>query len=595
MGKDNRDYRRFFSCLRDRFKAVAGFFEAKRAAWREYVNNLSLSTRLLWGMSIVIVAFTALSVAWDIYDIRSEADMEMLQRSRVVAQELISLRAVIALNQEKINTDPMTGNVMFKHLNPASVGRQVAEIFNETTRFSLKQTRLHVRNPVNEPDGIETKMLQRLTDAPGMSELWQEESLGGRWYFRYMLPLRTEESCLPCHGEPAGATDIAGYPKEGLKVGDLAGAISLRLPMDSFQEALQVRIWGRIIFAIFFVIITRWLSAHLAKRMVARPLRNLSNMARRLGEGDWEAVRPVAGTGEIRVLSRVFEQVARQLKESHTILEEKVRERTRELSEANEELERANHFKSDVLANVSHELRTPLTAIIAFTEMLLNPATGRLNREQQEYLEDIADSSRQLLLEVSDLLQMARLEAGKLELSHEPLDMVEVMTDTILHLASLARKKNIRLISPTERDEWWVLADRAKVRHILNNLVNNAIKFTPEGGKVELSLARRQGGQCRKSLQTPAGSPERPEKLLHDNVGCLVVGVADNGIGIIREDQEIVFEKFHQLGQPGQGAGLGLALAKELVQLHGGEIWVESEPGSGSTFYFTLPLKEQML
>ncbi len=591
MDRDLQGFQRVFSFLKKQLKALAGLLGARRDAVQNYINGLSLSTRLLWGMSIVIVAFTTLSVAWDIYDIRREAEIEMLQRSRVVAQELISLRAVIALNQEKINTDPVTGNTMFKHLNPASVGRQVAEIFNETTHFSLKQTRVGARNPVNQPDLIETKMLNQLAVDPGISELWQEESREGRWYFRYMIPLRAEESCLTCHGEPAGERDIAGYPQEGLKIGELAGAISLRIPMDSFQEALRVRIWGRIIIAVLFVIITRWISAHLAKRMVAGPLRNLTAMARRLGEGDWEAVRPVAGTGEIRVLSQVFEQVARQLKESHAILEEKVRERTRELSEANVELERANRFKSDVLANVSHELRTPLTAIIAFTEMLQDQATGQLNKKQREYLEDIADSSRQLLMEVTDLLQMSRLEAGKLDISPEPLDLVEVITDSLSMLDPLARKKNIQIVFPLETGEWWVLADRSKVRHILNNLVNNSVKFTQMGGKVIISLERRHGRHC-----LPPGLLQGESGVSSDDqFDCLLVSVADNGVGIAPGDKKSIFEKFHQLGQPGQGAGLGLALVKELVLLHGGEVWVESEPGCGSTFYFTLPLKEQML
>lgn len=591
MNRDLHGFHRLFSFLKVRLKTLAGLLRAGKAAGQSYINDLSLSTRLLWGMSIVIVAFTTLSVAWDIYDIRREAETEMLQRSRVVAQELISLRAVIALNQEKINTDPDTGKVMFKHLNPASVGRQVAEIFNETTQFSLKQTRLGARNPDNQPDLSETKMLNQLADDPGISEVWQEESQEGRWYFRYMLPLRAEESCLTCHGEPAGERDIAGYPKEGLKLGDLAGAISLTIPMDSYQKALQLRIWGRIIIAVLFVIITRWISAHLAKRMVAGPLRNLTAMARRLGKGDWEAVRPVAGTGEIRVLSQVFEQVTRQLKESHAILEEKVKERTRKLSAANEELEQANRFKSDVLANVSHELRTPLTAVIAFTEMLQDPATGQLNKKQREYLEDIADSSRQLLMEVTDLLQMARLEAGKLEISPEPLELVEVIRESFSMLDPLARKKNIQILFPSEKEEWWVLADRAKVRHILNNLVNNSIKFTPKAGKVVISVERR----CARHDLPPDRLQDESSVPSGEQLDYLLVSVADNGIGIAPGDQQNIFEKFHQLGQPGQGAGLGLALVKELVLLHGGEIWVESVPGCGSTFYFTLPLKEQML
>jgi len=562
---------------------------------RSWSNSLSLSTRLLLGIGMVIFTFTAVIVAWDIYDIRREAEKEMLHRSRLVTQELIALRAVIAQNQEKINTDPVTGNVQFKHLNPASVGRQVATVFNEATQFSLKQTRLNVRNPANEPDPTEVIMLQELVDSPRLSEIWREEFQREGWYFRYMIPIYTEESCLSCHGDPAGAKDISGYPMEGLKLGTMAGAISLGMPMEGYQKALQLRIWGRIVIAFGFFLATRWIIARLTGRLMAQPLRRLADMARRLGEGDWEAVRPVSGAGEIRVLSQILEQVAQQLKESHYTLEEKVKGRTIELSEANEELERVSRFKSEVLANVSHELRTPLTAIIAFTEMLLNPANGQLNQKQREYLEDITDSSRQLLMEVSDLLLMARFEAGKLELALEPFEMVELISDSISRLQTLAEKKNIQLLFPSAGGEWWVLADRAKVRHVLNNLLNNAVKFTPEGGRIAISLDR---SPCNDSERSHGPKPEfkdQPETGYEGGMECLVVSVTDNGIGIDPRDQEVIFEKFYQLGRPEQGAGLGLAIAKELVLIHGGEIWVESEPGCGSAFHFALPLREQML
>lgn len=583
--------------IRRQWQLGCSFLDGIWQRSRAYFDLLPLSNRLLLGLGVIIVAFTAISVAWDIYEIRQEAEREMIQRARVVTQELVALRAVIASNQDKINTDPVTGNVQFKHLNPAAVGRQVAALFGETTRFTLKQTRLIVRNPANEPDQVELAMLKELADRPEVPEIWRDDFSGSRWYFRYMIPLRAEESCLACHGEPAGAKDVAGYPKEGLKFGDFAGAISLKIPMDSFQATLEKRIWGRILMAGLFLLITRWASSFLARRLVSQPLQEMSRMALELGQGNWGAVKAIGGAGEIRFLSEVFEQVAHQLHSSHLLLEEKVRERTRELAEsnaslarANRELEEANRFKSDVLANLSHELRTPLTAILAYNEMLLDPATGPLNPEQREYLEEIGDSGRQLLLEVTDLLQMARLEAGKLELALEPLDLVEVIADTLALIGPLARKKNIQLEVPAERGEWWALADRTKVRHILNNLLNNAIKFTPEGGRVTVFLERHH-----QSDFSNAGKSEQRPAAAKEDGQCLLVGVSDNGIGIPEEEQEAIFEKFHQVGKPGQGVGLGLALAKELVQLHGGRIWVQSQMGRGSTFYFTLPLRAEPL
>ncbi|WP_334110175.1 ATP-binding protein [Thermodesulfitimonas autotrophica] len=532
----------------------------------------SLGTRLALWVSAIIVALTVPSVIWDLREIHREARREMLQQARLVAREFIALRTVIAQNQERINTDPVTGHVYFKHLNPAAVGRQVAVAFGTSTPFMVKQTRLEVRDPANQPDAVEKELLRKLSATPGVPEIWREETLGGHRYLYYMVPLRIEGACLSCHGQPAGVKDIAGYPKEGFKIGSLGGAVSIRISMDNFLSFLARRIWTKIAIAIVFLVLTIGGSIWLSRRLVTEPLQRLCLMAQQLGQGDWKAVRAVCGTGEVVVLSRVLEKVAEQLGESYHLIEEKVAERTRELQKANEELARANRVKSDILANVSHELRTPLTAILAYTEILLDPASGPLTPEQRECLEDIADSGKELLLEVTDLLQMARLEAGKRELSPEPIDMVEVIQEVLGLLEPLAQKKEIRLYWPEQRGKWWVLADRTKVRHILTNLVSNAIKFTPEGGKVAIKL-----------------------DYGFDTGRCMVVKVTDTGIGIAPAEHEAIFEKFYQPGKHGQGTGLGLALARELVQLHGGRIWVESVPGRGSTFSFTLPLKEEAL
>lgn len=545
---------------------------ASRSQRAGFMAGASLGARIALWVSVIIVAFTVPSVIWDFKELHREARREVLQQARLVAQEMIALRAVIAQNQEKINTDPVTGHVHFKHLNPAAVGRQVAVIFGTTTSFTIKQTRLKVRNPVNQPDKVEEQLLRELSAAPELTEVWREVTSDGHRYIYYMVPLRVERPCLQCHGEPKGAKDIAGYPKEGLKIGDLGGALSIKIPMDNFMSFLTRRIWTKLAIAIFFLLATVGGSIWLSRRLVTEPLQRLCAMARRLGQGDWQAVRAVSGSGEVMVLSQVLEKVAAQLWESHHLLEQKVAERTKELQKANEELVRANQFKSEILANVSHELRTPLTAVLAYTEMLLDPTTGPLTPEQRECLENIADSSKELLLEITDLLQMARLEAGRKELFYEPFDVAEVVQEVFSLLGPLAKKKRIELCGPEERGEWWVLADRAKVKHILTNLVSNAIKFTPEGGRVTVELSYG-----------------------FDTTRYMLVKVTDTGVGIDPAEQEVIFEKFYRAKKHDQGTGLGLTLVRELVQLHGGRVWVESVPGQGSSFYFTLPLKEELL
>ncbi|MGE5591713.1 MAG: DUF3365 domain-containing protein [Bacillota bacterium] len=182
----------------------------------------SVSFRLMWGISIVVTAVMAVGFYWAMTMFRRQVQAEVRSNANVLATQLISLRYVMAANQDRINTDSQ-GRTEFKHLNPAAVGRLVAEHFNARTDIVLKQTRLQVRAPGNQPDAVEAAMLQQLPASPDLQAVWTEEDQGGRPYFRYMVPLKAEKPCLTCHGEPKGELDIAGYPKEGLHEGDLAG------------------------------------------------------------------------------------------------------------------------------------------------------------------------------------------------------------------------------------------------------------------------------------------------------------------------------------------------------------------------------------
>jgi signal transduction histidine kinase len=236
-----------------------------------------------------------------------------------------------------------------------------------------------------------------------------------------------------------------------------------------------------------------------------------------------------------------------------------------ELGRLYQELETASRHKSDFLATMSHELRTPLNAIIGFSEVLQEQMFGELNERQLAYIDDVLEAGRHLLSLINDVLDLAKIEAGKMELDVSQVALPALLRSAVSMHAERAARAGIELSLSTEPDEITIGADERRVRQIVVNLLSNAVKFTPPDGRVDVS-ARLDDGEVE-------------------------IAVADTGSGIATEDLETIFEEFEQTsgGKKAEGAGLGLPLSRKLVELHGGLIWAESAMGRGSTFRFTLP------
>ncbi len=231
------------------------------------------------------------------------------------------------------------------------------------------------------------------------------------------------------------------------------------------------------------------------------------------------------------------------------------------------QLEAANRNKSEFLANMSHELRTPLNAIIGFSEVLIERLFGELNPKQDDYLKDIHSSGQHLLSLINDILDLSKIEAGRMELELTTFDPAEAIAGAMALIRERAARHAIGLDLAVDPTLGEIRADERKLKQILLNLLSNAVKFTPDGGRVAVRAAM---------------------------VGAtLEVAVSDTGIGITSADQPLVFDEFRQVGRhysaQNEGTGLGLALTKRFVELHGGSILLKSEPGHGSTFTFTIP------
>jgi signal transduction histidine kinase len=234
------------------------------------------------------------------------------------------------------------------------------------------------------------------------------------------------------------------------------------------------------------------------------------------------------------------------------------------------ELETVSRHKSEFLANMSHELRTPLNAIIGFSELLQQQLVGELNEQQLGYVDDVLDAGRHLLSLINEILDLAKVEAGKMELDLADVSLRPTLESGLTMNAERASRAGVALGLTLDPEEITVRADERKLRQVVFNLLSNAVKFTPADGRVDVSASITDG--------------------------VVEVAVADTGPGIAPEDQELIFEEFRQAradsGNRHDGTGLGLPLSRKFIELHGGRLWVESVPGAGSTFRFTLPVEQ---
>ena len=326
----------------------------------------------------------------------------------------------------------------------------------------------------------------------------------------------------------------------------------------TFQPLVRFAIFGvAIIFAgVFFSL----LSANWLGKSMAKPIGKIKEGAVALASGDLSSRISIGNDDELSSLAHSLNKMADQLQSYTTSLEQKVSEKTAQL-------ELANRHKSEFLANMSHELRTPLNAVIGFSDVLNEQYFGELNAKQKEYVKDIHESGQHLLSLINDILDLSKIEAGKMDLELARFHLPTAIDNALVLVRERALRRQLQLKASIAADIGDVVADERKFKQILINLLTNAVKFSYPNGWVEVIVAR--------------GTNET------------MITVKDTGPGIAKEDQAAIFEEFHQLKPAGsakqEGTGLGLSLARRFTELHGGRIWVESEVGAGSAFTLSLP------
>jgi len=437
---------------------------------------------------------------------------------------------------------------------------------SEENDYHYDVLKLNARNPRQKPAGDEVPLVERFRDDPSKREevRWNRD----QEKIYYYAPIRAGESCLECHPR-AGSHEREEIGSE-LNTGDLMAVIRFDFNTEAMRSDIHTNRAWLITNALVTAMLIMAGSYIVIRQVIVKPVKHLKEVANAVADGKLTVRSNIRTNDEFEDLSYAFNRMLinllsmqDRLKTVNSELDGKLDE----VAHANMALYESNRVKSDFLATMSHELRTPLNSILGFSDLL--QTGGALNDRQRRWVENIQNSGQQLLALINDVLDLAKVEAGKMTLKPESFAFAEVSAGVVASLRPISEKKNIDLRQNVDPELPALRQDAGKIRQILSNLLSNALKFTPEGGRVLLK-ARADGEQ-------------------------LICEIIDNGVGIAPEDQEAIFEKFRQAGRTltreHEGSGLGLSIVRELAKLLGGDVELKSDIGRGSTFTVTLPLR----
>jgi two-component system sensor histidine kinase BarA len=541
-------------------------------------TSLERKCRFIFGGGILMLV--SMSFTW--YGRKTEA--------LVISQMTQTARRLVNPTVMKIHTESdslhETDRLMFDRLSKSLMEQDDLPTFDG---YILKNPDSFMTPQDRKADAFESEILERFigsaarpainsaaskkpyTFADG-SSMEVSGPISGRPDYRYLQAILFKQSCIGCHE----TRQLASGVWTAVKPGDFACAAVVHLSMKQVNSDINQNRAILIAAALVTAIAAMAASWTIVRYVIVKPVKHLRDVSDAIAAGRLNIRAQIQTGDEFEELSHAFNRMLhnlvsmqQELRDVNHDLDRKVDE----LAQANLALFEMNRLKSDFLATMSHELRTPLNSIIGFSEVL--SGSDQLNDRQKRYATNIQTSGKMLLGMINDILDLAKIESGKMEVRTEDFSIRDVCESLAGLARPIADRKNIDLECRLDEAIPLMRQDPGKIRQIIYNLLSNAIKFTPEGGRVSLRA--------------------------HAEGRTLVLSVADTGIGIAEEDRETIFEKFRQAGHPGQnegvltrehqGTGLGLSIVRELSKLLGGDVHLESRPGQGSTFTVRVPLQ----
>ena len=491
--------------------------------------------RLSWWLTAVLVAALLAVIGiyslWSAADQREASEAKVLGEARLLAQQMSAAWDYIDSAQDAINYNH-DGRYDFKGVYCSVAGKSIARNFTQSTDCVVRYTRENPRTGPDAPDAFEAAALAAFEE--GAEEYYAVTTVDDASTFRYCKAVPVKHGCLTCHGEPAGELDETGFPREGYALGDLAGAVSLSIPMEVYEAEARERTMANV-----------GLFGALAAVIVAVA---------------------VAVNGALRRQGRQMEAMNDKLEEANG-----------HLARMNDALRQESEYKSTFLATMSHELRTPLASTIALVDVWERDAEDA-RQADRALMGEIRRNSAGLLATINNTLDAASLEAGRYRVDIEPLDVLDVVNAVEQTVRPLADEKHVAFASSIDADFPLVLTDPSIVHKVLMNLLSNAVKFTDSEGAVSLSVSLGDGSAAADPCEA-----------------VLSIEVSDTGIGIPEEELATIFERFRQadssISRRYGGSGLGLALVREMAELLGGSAEVESSMGVGSVFRVRIPCR----
>jgi signal transduction histidine kinase len=530
------------------------------------VKKFRLTLQWKFFLCIVLIIFPTLGIifAWAGIQNKNQSDEQIVNQARILARQIVLTRQWIT-DCGGVFVDPQsqgakdiacffddkvqTSHGEFQRFTPAMVTRKLSQYSTRQDLYRFRLASLNPLNPENEPDGFEKEAIN-LFRTEKVSETFRFAQNNGNQYFQYMVPLYLEKQCLECHN------------REGDSVNAVRGGLSVFLNVEETMSAARKNHLKLAVAGAGLICVTILTLFVLMRRFIIKPLKSLEDMTAEIGLGNLDARVNIKTGDEFEKLGHRFNTMTQRLSVGRDQMQERIAQATKELSDANRELQTLDKLKSDFLANMSHELRTPLTVVRGGIDYLNRTIKKEDNRN---YLAIIDKNLVRLIHLVSDLFDYTKIEAQKSEWSFDQVNLSILIEEVVEIISPLSMDKEISISYKNPGD---ILAemDLERIEQVLVNLIENAIKFSDR--ETEILIGIEEG-------QTYA-----------------TVSVRDQGIGISEENLSSIFQKFSTVPSAGinkpEGTGLGLAICKAIIEAHDGKIWAESVKGQSSTFYFSL-------